>query len=299
MRSEHDIRYKYLFSHPLFVQRLLQSFVHERFVRRLDFNSLQRIDKSFVTEEFRERESDIIWKIDFQGSALYLFLLLEFQSTVDHTMPLRFLRYITEFYQSFHGKTESSKLPPVFPLLLYNGDRSWTVPGNIAELIETTIPEKYIPSFHYYPVIENEIPKSTLVRVKNALSAVFYAENSSPEELEREIDTFFSIIKEEELEAVQILANWLNDFLATRDSEKRKPVMQKINSLMEVKSMFLTKLKEHDERIREEGKKQGIVKGIEENRRQTVRKMLSKGYPVEEICEITGLSREEVERLKE
>jgi predicted transposase/invertase (TIGR01784 family) len=191
MAGEHDARYKYLFSQPLFVRKLLESFVREPFVSRLDFSKMQRVGTSFVSDSFREKESDIIWKIDFAGSPLYLFLLLEFQSTVDQTMPLRFLRYITEFYQSFHGETASGKLPAVFPVVLYNGDMHWSVAGNSAELIEKTIPEKYIPSFTYYAVIENAIPKETLLRIKNALSAVFYTENTAVEELNSELDALF------------------------------------------------------------------------------------------------------------
>jgi len=71
MAGEHDTRYKFLFSHPIFVQRLMESFVRERFVRKLDFDSLSRIDKSFVTEDFKTRESDIIWKINYTDKPLY------------------------------------------------------------------------------------------------------------------------------------------------------------------------------------------------------------------------------------
>ena len=34
------------------------------------------------------------------GPDVYIFLLLEFQSTVDTRMPVRFLRYITGVYQN-------------------------------------------------------------------------------------------------------------------------------------------------------------------------------------------------------
>lgn len=60
-----------------------------------------------------------------KGTPVYIFLLMEFQSTVDRFMALRFLRYICEFYQSLDTGT-LKRLPAVFPLLLYNGDGKWT-----------------------------------------------------------------------------------------------------------------------------------------------------------------------------
>ena len=90
--DNHDRRYKYLFSHPGFVERLLTSFVDEPFVKELDFSTLERVNSTFVSEEFARRESDVIWKLLVRGRPVYLYLLIEFQSSVDPLMAIRFLR---------------------------------------------------------------------------------------------------------------------------------------------------------------------------------------------------------------
>lgn len=99
MANIHDIGYKELFSYPELVEELLLSFVKEDFVQHLDFSTLERLDKSFITPEFKEKESDLIYRINFREKAVYIFLLIEFQSSVDKFMALRILRYITEFYE--------------------------------------------------------------------------------------------------------------------------------------------------------------------------------------------------------
>jgi hypothetical protein len=53
MATRHDVRYKRFFSNPILLRQLLQSFVPEDFVHDLDFSTLQRVDKSSVTEEYR------------------------------------------------------------------------------------------------------------------------------------------------------------------------------------------------------------------------------------------------------
>jgi hypothetical protein len=65
--TDHDSRYRMLFSHPLFVQRLLESYVEEPFTAGLDYSTLERVNASLVSEEFARRESDIIWKVTVAG----------------------------------------------------------------------------------------------------------------------------------------------------------------------------------------------------------------------------------------
>lgn len=49
---------------------------------------------------------------------------------------------------------------------------------------------------------------------------------------------------------------------------------------------------------RKEGKKQGIIEGSE-SKKQIAQKIISKGMCVEEISDITGLTNEEIENLKD
>jgi len=141
-------------------------------MNHLDFSTLQRLDKSFITDDFKEKESDLIYKISFNGQELYIYLLIEFQSTVDKFMAIRMLRYICEFYE-FLIQKKIKRLPPVFPMLLYNGDAKWTAESNIKDLIIHSIPCKYIPKFEFYPVIVNKFSKESLLTLQNAVSAIF------------------------------------------------------------------------------------------------------------------------------
>ena len=49
----------------------------------------------------------------------------------------------------------------------------------------------------------------------------------------------------------------------------------------------------------EEGLEEGLVKGRVEERNSIVLKMLQNNMPVQTICDVTGLSLEEVTKLKE
>jgi hypothetical protein len=219
MGSEHDKRYKKLFSNPILLQELIFYFVNEDFVKELDFSTLDRLDKSFITDEFKSKESDIIYRINFRGKDIYIYLLIEFQSTVDQYLAIRILRYMMEFYEfliqsrKIDKKEKSRKplIPAVFPILLYNGTPRWTAKTNIKELIRNDLPSEYIPDFSYYKIIENEIPKEVLLKIKNAVSAIFYVENSTPDKLREEIRDVLGLIAEEHQDVIKLLRNWLNN----------------------------------------------------------------------------------------
>ncbi len=289
---QHDRRYKKLFSHPLLLRELLESFVEEDFIQELDFSSLERLDKSFITDRFKEKESDLIYKINFKGEDIYIYLLIEFQSTVDKFMALRILRYICEFYE-FLVQQKVKKLPPVFPLLLYNGDARWTGKLNINELINHVIPLKYIPDFRYYPVLENEIPKKALLEIENAVSAIFYIENSSIEETRKNIKKITKLLMTESPEVLTLFKNWFNDLLGQKDAE----IIETIEKIEETHEMFATALKKHDDELRRTSKHEGIQEGILEGKREIAKTLLEENMPVKRIAEITGLGIKEIRDL--
>src|SRR5262245_15011483 len=138
--ADHDHSYKLLFSHSTMVADLLRDFVHEDWVHELNFSTLEPVKTTFVTQELAERESDIIWRVRWCNERwLYVYILLEFQSTVDPWMALRMMVYTGLLWQSLIRQGElgpSGLLPPVLPLVLYNGDRPWKAALEVGDLIE-------------------------------------------------------------------------------------------------------------------------------------------------------------------
>lgn len=65
--------------------------------------------------------------VTWQGviQRVFLYLLLEFQSSVDRTMPIRLMHYVACFYSEFLKQkivTPGRGQPPVFPVVRY-GER--------------------------------------------------------------------------------------------------------------------------------------------------------------------------------
>ena len=104
----------------------------------LDFATLEKLPSEFVSEDLRRRSGDGVWRVRFRDEWLYVLVLLEFQSTVDRHMALRILVYTGLLYQDLIRREAAGadgRLPPVLPVVLYNGSQPWTAPVDMSELI--------------------------------------------------------------------------------------------------------------------------------------------------------------------
>ena len=70
-----------------------------------------------------------MWRLRARGAGgwLHVLVLLEFQSTTDSAMALRVLEYTALLYGEMlrRGVARPGALPPVVPVVLYNGDSPW------------------------------------------------------------------------------------------------------------------------------------------------------------------------------
>ena len=96
---------------------LIRGYVSPDLAKRLDLDTLERCNGSYISQDLRGRENDIVWRVKVKTGWVYIYLLLEFQSTVDRWMAVRLLCYIALLWQDLiAGKqlTSDGLLPPVF-----------------------------------------------------------------------------------------------------------------------------------------------------------------------------------------
>ena len=109
----------------------------------LDLDRMQLQPTSYVTEELRKRETDIVLEapvrpeiVPQEVDGLTVYILVEHQSRSDTWMPLRVSDYVIQLFkaqQRLHP--ERRKLFPVLPIVLHTGKRRWRSPGQLADRV--------------------------------------------------------------------------------------------------------------------------------------------------------------------
>ena len=63
MPPQHDNDYKMLFSHPEMVRDLLLGFVPGDWGQHARFETLERVNASYVSETDKQRHDDMVWRL--------------------------------------------------------------------------------------------------------------------------------------------------------------------------------------------------------------------------------------------
>lgn len=162
------------------------------------------------------------------------------------------------------------KLPPIFPLVLYNGDDKWTAATDFRTLLEKPdLLKHYAPQLHYFKIAENEYSTENLLKIKNLVSTLFLVEKSNDIELIKfQLESLFD--NEKDKQAVTILLNWFEQ-LSLR-GKKSPDDYQELEHIYQSKEEVKTMLERTMERYGKtffvkgmaEGKTEGKVEGKSE-----------------------------------
>jgi hypothetical protein len=159
--------------------------VGERWVDLIDLDSGELVNRSFVSGKHDNRESDVIWKFRrLDGDEpVFVYVLMEFQSRPDPSMPVRLMAYVALFYQWLMASQPASgwrRLPLVIPVVVYNGPEPWRVPTDLGSLIGELDPsaEIYRPQLRYRLVDESAFSPEDLEVLKSPVAELFRIDQS-------------------------------------------------------------------------------------------------------------------------
>ena len=280
----HDPAYKLLFSRPRMVRDLLDGFAARSWSGALDFESLAPLPASFVGRELQQRHGDLIWRVRFRDDRwLYLVLLLEFQASVEPAMALRILEYTALLYRRLvaHGVLrEHGVLPPVLPVVLYNGRRRWTAPVEVTKLLAAgnDVLAPYQPSQRYY-VLDVACAADADLPADNLVSALIGLEKTRDAAGLREaLKVLSDLLRQQKDDALtEAFVTWLHQGLRhagrlPADGEDPLARLQETQTMLEetVREWTREWLEQGRAQGIEQGRAQGIEQGIEQGRVQGI-----------------------------
>lgn len=280
-KPSHDSGYKQLFSHPQMVRDLLLGFVPGPWLKSARFDTLERINASYVSESEQHRHNDMVWRLKVGRRWVWVYLLIEFQSKADKWMAVRMMAYVSLLAQSLikQKQLQQGKLPALIPLVLYNGQARWTAPTDVAHCFDTSRPglAKFRPRLMYHLVDEARLNLSPSTEVRNLVDAVFQLERSQDfDTVGRLVEALQSALQAPGQNELQCT---LNDWLRAQISQKAPPelhvdvanALARIPDLIEGPPMLADTMG----RLFTEALQKGLQKGRKEGREEGIASLLT------------------------
>lgn len=231
------------------------------------------------------------------------------------------------------GMTEQDKLLPIITIVILFQDQTWNGPKSIHEMLNTTDPAvlKYVQDYKIHVIApadmtEDELRKfqSSMREVlnfikyskdKRKLAQIMQADAERFKHMEREAVQLLNLVTgaEMEMDEEEEVVNMCKAIQDMRKEERelgqqesKRQIMQSMlahgYTLDEV--MEVIQCEEDSEEagkgckaiqdMREEERELGWQEGKQENKRQTIRNMLSRGYAFVDIMSIAECSEEEI-----
>jgi predicted transposase/invertase (TIGR01784 family) len=312
----------------------LKDFINESWTEEIKPENIELLPTKFIDLAQGNKESDIIYSVKIEEKELLIFVLVEHQSKVNFLMPFRILEYMVKIWRSYIDKMDSSnqksvslrkgfKLPPIYPIVFYNGINQWTASMNFSSKVSNNRKfEKYIPNFDYQIVNLKEIAFEVLEELGDEISLIltfdkikrledFEKAKKMKSEVWEKITSKIKGSGKMELlqEVIRIFLESLNveeeeiDEILDKLEEGRLAEMFEMAVKYDVRETRRKAREEGHKEGREEGRKEGLKeglkKGTEEGLKKTAKKMLEKGIDISDIKEITGLSENEIKEIQE
>ena len=280
---------RWLFEDRENVRGLLEIVAGE-LVELIDFSQIVQVNRSFIPDNLREQESDMVFSVPFQSESdtdeLLIYILIEHQSTVDPTMGFRVLFYMTQIWDSQRREWESQSVPkgqwrfrPILPIVFYTGAQKWTAPLTLdAKMDIPDVLSRFVPKFDTLFLGVKETDESELTKADHPLGwllTVLQKEHATVEALsDALIEALSHINTLDEASAQQrrrAISYLLLLILHRRPFEEQTELTHLLGQHVrqpsdreEVELMAQT-MAEH---LIEQGKAQGIEQGIEQGKIQ-------------------------------
>ncbi|MDE0074890.1 MAG: Rpn family recombination-promoting nuclease/putative transposase [Gammaproteobacteria bacterium] len=289
----HDAVSKVLYSLPDTVQALVRALAPSR-AAETNFSKLRRLSAEYPATERRQRYGDMVWTCRLHDGAAVL-IVIEFQSKIDHAMPLRLLQYTAAAWLEWAraaAPAAGEKVPLVMPVLVYGGRRPWTPPSNLVDLFPAVGARWLAAQPRYeYLLLEERRGGTTVSPEHNLVGALLsVARARDSEAMVRAVSRLRHWTHERRGGALdRAVAEWLKSVISALDAglEDELAAANTTSEVMEViKPTGKWAVRWYEDGL-DDGRAQGIERGIEQQLR-LLRRLVARKFGAEVAREIVG-----------
>jgi predicted transposase/invertase (TIGR01784 family) len=275
VHNPHDHFFRDSFSRPEIVRNYLEEYLPADLLLLLDLDHLTLQEGSFIDEELREHQSDLLYRarIRQDGRPVYLYFLFEHKSFPDSLVAVQLLRYLLRFWEE--QVKHKKRLAAILPLVVYHGEKVWRVPTDFFSLLEA--PEglrPYLLDFHYQLndfsyLSDEEIRGEIWLRVCLSILRAVY-DPGLRHELRPLVELIFQLSqKETGVEYMRTILYYLTRATERVSREALEQVLLEQGAQgARGEQLMATIAQEYIQQGRQEGRQEGLQEGLEQGLEQ-------------------------------
>ncbi len=300
----HDKLFRAVFGAPAEAAGLLRAYLPEPLAVELQWSRLTLQDATFVDEQLRDSESDLLFAIDRAAGdpPAWLYVLLEHQSQPDRWMPFRLLKYCCRIWdrdRRIHPRERG--LRPIIPLVFYQGRGRWRHSRELADLFAASVREwPWVPRFSHLLIDQSLVGPDNVhgtLHGRIAQLMMMAPFRYRQEALRRAAHLLAELLRTGDREAVRAFVRYL---LATQDRDAAIAFGEDLGqTVSEPGGELMTYAEELINEGLEKGRKEGRREGELRGRVGTIEKLVQAGVQWSVIESATGVDRDSLRALKQ
>lgn len=280
--TPHDAIFKAFLSRPETARDFIEIHLPPSLVKLCNLDTLHLESSSFVEENLRQYYNDVLYSVETTKGCGYIYVLIEHQSSPDENMAFRMLRYAIATMQR-HLEAGHDYLPLVIPILFYQGKRS---PYPWSKNWLDGFPDPDIARdlyFHAFPLVDiTLIPDDEIMQHRSMAAFTLVQKHIRQRDMTTLLDKLsrLMILGQMSGQQIRMLINY----------------MALVGEAQDVRTLV------HGlaQRVPQQGEE--LMTLAEELRRDALlnvaKAMLQRGFDLQLIMEMTGLSQEDLYQLQ-
>ncbi|MFO8032775.1 MAG: Rpn family recombination-promoting nuclease/putative transposase [Desulfohalobiaceae bacterium] len=154
--TPHESLFLKVFKDKENTKHFLQQHLAQDLLEHADWDSMYLENVSYLDDEMRKHFSDLVFSVRMgqqEFSAAKVYLLFEHKSSPESLVGLQVLRYMALQWKEMYdqGQIAGGKLPPIIPIVIYQGRGSWKARASFQELVElpSETYKAFVPDFSF------------------------------------------------------------------------------------------------------------------------------------------------------
>ena len=268
----------------------------------VDFNSLQLQERSNANAIRRESTVDVLFKTKIMGHEAYIYLLLEHQSSPDPLMAFRVLEYTIQAIGQHLRKHKTTKIPLVYPLVVYHGKRPFRHSNDINDFVDA--PRELIEKYFLKPFKLLDLGRIDDAVIKqNAWSGImeFVLKHIFARDMLPHLRNIQAIMQQlDQNDGREYLGIVLQYVINESTLNDQNAVIDLINKNLsnEMGENIMSLAQQWKAEGELKGELKGKLKGELKGKIETARNMLAEGCDLAFIAKVTGLPHAEVQAIQ-